>query len=109
MLPWIAVRHGRGTAKGEASVGSFHVLRYWRFTCVWSGLTLSSVGDSVTRLALIWLAYHLRASALDVGLLVTVYSAPIVIGGPLAGVALDRVGPRPPWWGTILCAARSSA
>jgi MFS family permease len=75
-------------------VGYFRVLRYWRFTCLWSGLTLSSVGDSVTRLALLWLAYHLRGSAVDVGLLVTAYSAPIIVGGPLAGIMLDRIGPR---------------
>lgn len=69
-------------------------LRHWRFGLVWTGLTLSSIGDGLSRLALIWLAYHLNGSATDVGLLITFYSAPVVVGGPLAGYLLDRIGPR---------------
>jgi MFS family permease len=69
-------------------------LRHWRFALLWGGLTVSSLGDSITRLSLVWLVYHLRGSAADVGLLVTAYSIPIVLGGPLAGVILDRMGPR---------------
>ncbi len=70
------------------------VLRVRRFALLWTGLTVSSLGDSVSRLALVWLVYHLRGSAADVGLLVTAYSAPIVVGGPLSGWLLDRIGAR---------------
>jgi MFS family permease len=76
-------------------VGYYRVLRHGRFALLWAGLSLSSIGDSLTWLALVWLAYHLRGSAVDVGLLVAAYRAPVILGGPLAGIALDRVGPRP--------------
>lgn len=72
----------------------FEALRHRRFALLLTGLTVSSVGDSLTRLALVWLVYHLRGSAADLGWLVTAYSAPIIIGGPLSGWLLDRAGPR---------------
>jgi MFS family permease len=75
-------------------VGYFRALRYGRFALLWIGISVSCLGDSITWLALVWLAYHLRGSAVDVGLLVAVYRAPVLVGGPLAGVALDRIGPR---------------
>lgn len=76
-------------------MGSFlEALRHWRFGLLWGGLTISSLGDSLTRLALIWLIYHLRGSAADVGILITFYSFPVILGGPLAGLILDRLGPR---------------
>lgn len=72
----------------------FEALRYWRFSLLWGGLTVSSVGDSLTRLTLIWLTYHLKGSPADVGILITCYSAPVILGGPLAGIILDKMGPR---------------
>lgn len=69
-------------------------LRHRRFALLWSGLTVSSLGDSMSRLSLIWLIYHVHGSAADLGLLVTTYSAPIIAGGPLSGWLLDRVGVR---------------
>lgn len=75
-------------------MGYLRVFRNGRFATLWSGLSLSSIGDSLTWLALVWLSYHLRGSAVDVGLLVAAYRAPVLLGGPLAGMALDRIGPR---------------
>ncbi len=79
----------------DHAMGNFlEALRHWRFSLLWGGLTISSLGDSLTRLALIWLTYHLKGSAADVGILITCYSAPVILGGPLAGLILDRLGPR---------------
>lgn len=68
--------------------------RHWRFALMWGGISISSLGDGLTNIALLWLTYQLRHSALDVGILEFCYSAPVVIGGPMAGIFLDRIGAR---------------
>ncbi len=60
------------------------------FALLWVGATLSVLGDGLTWLALVWLVFELGGSAPDVGLLVFAYTAPVVVGGLLAGLLLDR-------------------
>jgi MFS family permease len=61
-----------------------------KFGLLWLGATISILGDSLTWIALTWLIYDLTGSAKDIGLLVVVYTAPVIVGGPLAGYLLDR-------------------
>jgi MFS family permease len=60
------------------------------FALLWVGATLSVLGDGLTWLALVWLVFELGGSAPDIGLLVFAYTAPVVVGGLLAGLLLDR-------------------
>jgi MFS family permease len=60
----------------------------------WVGFTLSALGDSMTRVALIWYVYDLTRSARAIGGLLLCYTGPIVVGGLMAGVLLDRFGRR---------------
>jgi len=66
------------------------LLRRRAFRLLWTGATVSLLGDALTFTALIWLVYALTGSAAHVGYLVAVATAPVVVGGPLAGLALDR-------------------
>jgi MFS family permease len=66
------------------------LLRNRRYRLVWGGATLSVVGDGAAWVALAWTAYRVDESLADVGALLVAYSAPVVVGGPLVGVLLDR-------------------
>jgi MFS family permease len=66
------------------------LLRNRRFGLVWLGSTISTLGDGAAWVALAWTAYQVNESAADVAALLVAYTAPVVVGGPLAGVLLDR-------------------
>ena len=52
---------------------------------LWLGATISILGDGLTWVSLTWLIYELTGYAKDIGLLVIIYTAPVIVGGPLAG------------------------
>ena len=56
------------------------------FRLFWGGFTFSSLGDSMTRVALVWYVYELTHSARAVGGLLLCYTGPIIVGGLVAGV-----------------------
>lgn len=64
------------------------------FLLFWSGFTLSSIGDSLTRVALTWFVFEQTKSAQALGILTIAYTAPILIGGFVAGPLLDRFSAR---------------
>jgi MFS family permease len=66
------------------------LLRNRRYRLVWAGATVSILGDGAAWVALSWTAYSVSESAADVGGLLVAYTAPVVVGGPLVGVLLDR-------------------
>ena len=68
-------------------------LRLFQFTSYrrfWSGFALSTLGDSMARVALVWFVLQETDSARAVGILTLCYTAPILIGGLAAGYLLDR-------------------
>jgi MFS family permease len=65
----------------------FAIAPFRRF---WLGLTASELGDTMTRVALIWFVLQTTGSARAVGGLLVAYTGPIVIGGFLAGWLLDQ-------------------
>lgn len=70
------------------------ILRNKNFIAFWSGFTASSIGDSLTRVALTWLVFERTKSAQALGILTIAYTAPILLGGFFAGPLLDRFTPR---------------
>ena len=66
------------------------VFRNASFRTFWLGFALSSLGDSMTRVALIWFVYQQTGSAKALGLLSVCYVGPILVGGLIAGSLLDR-------------------
>jgi MFS family permease len=70
------------------------ILRNRNFLAFWSGFTLSSIGDSLTRVTLTWFVFEQTRSAQALGILTIAYTAPILMGGLIAGPLLDRFSAR---------------
>ena len=66
------------------------VLRDRRFALLWGGVTVSLFGDALTWVSLVWLTFELGGGPADVGILAVCYTAPVIVGGLVAGVLLDR-------------------
>src|SRR5262249_20904362 len=66
------------------------LLRNRRFAMVWGGATISTFGDGAAWVALSWTVLRMDGSAGGLGWLVFAYTAPVVIGGLVAGQLLDR-------------------
>jgi MFS family permease len=60
------------------------------FALLWAGATISTTGDAMSWVALVWLVYRQRGQAGDVAVLAAAYTAPVAVGGLLAGSLLDR-------------------
>jgi DHA3 family macrolide efflux protein-like MFS transporter len=58
---------------------------------VWSGQIVSQIGDSVTKLALLWFVYSITGSPLKTSIIGTLQTLPPILFGPLIGVYLDRL------------------
>lgn len=65
------------------------LLRNRPFAALWAGSTVSGLGDSMVWVALVWLAFG-RGGPGAVATLVVVSMAPVIAGGLLMGMALDR-------------------
>jgi MFS family permease len=59
------------------------------FAVLWGGSTLSAMGDAMTWVALVWIAFE-RGGAGMVSALVVVSTAPVIAGGFAMGLLLDR-------------------
>ena len=70
------------------------VFAYSSFRAFWLGYTFSILGDTMTRVALTWLVWERTESARALGLLTFAYTAPVIVGGFVAGWLLDRFGER---------------
>ncbi len=74
-----------------AALGAYReVLGHRPFAVFWVGFSLSMTGDAMTRVALTWYIYESTGSSVAVGWLTFFYTAPIVVGGLVAGWLLDR-------------------
>jgi MFS family permease len=62
----------------------------WRFLAFWGGFTISVAGDATTRVALTWHVLSETGSPEAIGVLGALFTAPVLVGGLLAGWLLDR-------------------
>jgi MFS family permease len=53
-------------------------------------MTVSALGDSMSLVALLWLVYQTSGSVRQLGWFVAAYTAPVAVGGLVAGSVLDR-------------------
>lgn len=67
-----------------------HIFSHNAFRTFWFSFTFSVIGDSMARVALTWFVFSITDSAEALGLLAFAYTAPIIIGGLLAGPLLDK-------------------
>ncbi len=66
------------------------LLRRRDYALLWGGATVSALGDGMSFVALVWLILERGGDAAAVGWLAAAYTAPVVVGGLVAGVILDR-------------------
>ncbi len=66
-------------------------LRHRSFALLWSGQTLSSVGNAATEIALAWLVYGLTGSALEMGTILALFNLPMLVFLLMGGVVADRL------------------
>ena len=70
------------------------LLRKRDFALLWTGATISALGDGMSFVALIWLLIERGGTPTDVGWLAAIHTAPVIIGGIATGVILDQFDPR---------------
>jgi MFS family permease len=71
-----------------------HVLRQADFRRLWTGATISTLGDGMTFVALSWLVLSRPGGTAQLGLLGICYTAPVLLGGVAVGPLLDRFDKR---------------
>jgi MFS family permease len=71
-----------------------HVLSTADFRRLWTGSTVSTLGDGMTFVALAWLVLSRPGGTAQLGLLGICYTAPVLIGGLAVGQLLDRFDKR---------------
>ncbi len=68
----------------------FQSLTHRSFALLWSGQTISRLGDSVFQIALAWWVLEKTGSAAAMGMVLTFTSVPLLLFTLLGGVAVDR-------------------
>lgn len=71
-----------------------HVLGTTDFRRLWTGSTVSTLGDGMTFVALAWLVLSRPGGTAQLGLLGICYTAPVLLGGLAVGQLLDRFDKR---------------
>ncbi len=65
------------------------------FSLLFAGQTISQIGDSLNKVALLWFVYELTGSAMKMTVVGLLQTLPPLLFGPLIGVYLDRVRKKP--------------
>lgn len=65
------------------------------FGFLFAGQTISQIGDSLNKVALLWFVYEMTGSALKMTVVGLLQTLPPLLFGPLIGVFLDRVRKKP--------------
>ena len=73
---------------------NLHVLSTTDFRRLWTGATISTLGDGMTFVALSWLVLSRPGGTTQLGLLGICYTAPVLLGGLAVGPLLDRFDKR---------------
>lgn len=82
------------TVKGQERSG-WQLLGTKDFGLLFSGQTVSQIGDSMNKVALLWFVYQLTGSAFKMTVIGLLQTIPPLIFGPLIGVYLDRMRKKP--------------
>jgi MFS family permease len=77
--------------RASTGLATFRSLHYRDFRLLWLSTLFMSAGQWIQQVTLGWLAYQMTGSAFMLGAINGVRSFPMLILGPLGGVAADRV------------------
>ncbi len=73
----------------------WELLKTRNFGFLFAGQTISQIGDSLNKVALLWFVYEMTGSALKMTVVGLLQTLPPLLFGPLIGVYLDRVRKKP--------------
>lgn len=79
----------------QTSSGAWELLKTRDFGLLFAGQTISQIGDSLNKVALLWFVYELTGSALKMTVIGLLQTLPPLVMGPLIGVYLDRFRKKP--------------
>jgi MFS family permease len=82
-------------AMGVRTTSGWELLRTKSFGLLFSGQTVSQIGDSMNKVALLWFVYELTGSAFKMTVVGLLQTIPPLVFGPLIGVYLDRLKKKP--------------
>ncbi len=71
------------------------LLKTKNFGLLFSGQVISQIGDSMNKVALLWMVYELTGSAFKMTVIGLLQTIPPLVFGPLIGVYLDRMKKKP--------------
>lgn len=80
---------------GQESPRGWELLKTRDFGFLFAGQTISQIGDSLNKVALLWFVYDLTGSALKMTIIGLLQTLPPLLFGPLIGVYLDRFRKKP--------------
>jgi len=80
---------------GQDSPHGWELLKTRDFGFLFAGQTISQIGDSLNKVALLWFVYDLTGSALKMTIIGLLQTLPPLLFGPLIGVYLDRFRKKP--------------
>lgn len=94
--PQLAIAEEETAAESgaRAGLGTFRSLRYRDYRLLWTGTLLGAAGQWIQQATVPWLAWELTHSGVLLGGVNAVRSFPLLILGPLGGVAADRIDRR---------------
>lgn len=81
--------------KTQAGSRGWELLKTRDFGLLFAGQTISQIGDSLNKVALLWFVYELTGSALKMTVIGLLQTLPPLLLGPLIGVYLDRFRKKP--------------
>jgi len=82
-------------ASTQDSPCGWELLKTRDFGLLFAGQTISQIGDSLNKVALLWFVYELTGSALKMTVIGLLQTLPPLLFGPLIGVYLDRFRKKP--------------
>ena len=81
----------KATGSAPSRARGWELVKTRDFGFLFAGQTISQIGDSLNKVALLWFVYEMTGSALKMTVVGLLQTLPPLLFGPLIGVFLDRV------------------
>ncbi len=88
-------RTEKAVSSAESGAHGWTLLKNRDFSLLFAGQTISQIGDSLNKVALLWFVYEMTGSALKMTMVGLLQTLPPLLFGPLIGVYLDRFRKKP--------------
>jgi MFS transporter, DHA3 family, macrolide efflux protein len=94
MAPMAVHKHqvpkGQKSSQPSKTETGWRLLKISNLRWLWTGQTISQIGDGLNKVALLYLVYNLTGSALKMTIIGVLQTLPPLLLGPIIGVYVDR-------------------